>query len=85
MTRPVIAVETEFELMADYQLSIESKSVIIENSLDDKFRYSLYSITQDVPTYNEYMNGNEFEEDELLATSNSKDELRLQQQKRRTM
>jgi len=85
MTRPVIAIETEFELMADFQLSIESKSVIVENALNDKFRYSLYSITDQMPSYDDYMNGNEFEEDELIATSNSKDELKLQQQKRRTL
>jgi len=85
MTKPVIAIETEFELMADFQLAIESKSVIVENALDDKFRYSLYSITDDLPTYDEYMNGNDFEEDELIATANSKDELVLLQRERRTL
>lgn len=85
MTRPMIVVETEFELMADFQLAIESKSVIVENALNDTFRYSLYSITDELPTYDEYRHGNDFEEDELIATSNSKDELRLQQQARRTL
>lgn len=85
MTRPMIAVETEFDLMADFQLAIESKSVIVENALNDKFRYSLYSITDQMPTYDDYMNGNEFEEDELIATSNTKEELILLQQERRTL
>lgn len=85
MTRPVIAIETEFEMMADFHLTIESKSVIVENALNDKFRYSLYSITDQLPTYDEYMNGNDFEEDELIATANSKDELVLLQRERRTL
>jgi hypothetical protein len=83
MTRPVISVDTEFDMMADYQLAIESKSVIIENALEDDHRYSLYSILEPVPTYDEYMNGNEFEEDELLAESNTKEELLVLQKGRR--
>lgn len=83
MTRPVLTVDTEFEIMADYQLAIESKSVIVENALEDPFRYSLYSILEPVPTYDEYMNGNEFEEDELLAESNTKEELLVLQKGRR--
>jgi hypothetical protein len=83
MTRPVLTVDTEFELMADYQLAIESKSVIVENALEDTHRYSLYSITDNVPTYDEYMNGNEFDEDELLAESNTREELKVLQEQRR--
>lgn len=83
MTRPVLTVETEFEMMADYQLAIESKSVIVENALEDKHRYSLYSILEPVPTYDEYMNGNEFDEGELLAESNTRDELKVLQETRR--
>ena len=83
MTRPLLTVDTEFEIMADYQLAIESKSVIVENALEDKHRYSLYSIFEPVPTYDEYMNGNEFDEDELLAVANTKEELKVLQETRR--
>jgi hypothetical protein len=83
MTRPVLTVETEFEMMADYQLTIESKSVIVENALEDKFRYSLYSIHEPVPTYDEYMNGNDFDEDQLLSESNTREELNIVQEGRK--
>lgn len=83
MIKPVLTVETEFELMADYQMSIESKTVIVMNSLQDKFRYSLYSISEPFPTYDEYMNGNDFDEDELIESSNNPDDLRVIQKARR--
>ena len=83
MTRPVLTVDTEFEIMADYQLAIESKSVIVENALEDTHRYSLYSIMDNVPSYDDYMNGNEFDEDELLAEANTKEELKILQEGRR--
>lgn len=84
MTRPVIAVDTEFEIMADYQLAIESKSVIVENALEDPYRYSLYSIAEPYPTYDEYMNGNDFDEAELIAESNTSDDLKLLQGEKRS-
>src|SRR6478609_2120527 len=83
MTRPSLAIETEFELMADYQTAIESKSVIVENALEDPFRYSLYAISEPFPTYEEYMNGNDFDEEELLAESNTRDELQIVQNERK--
>lgn len=83
MTRPVLMVDTELDMMVDYQLAIESKSVIVENALEDPERYSLYSITDNVPTYDDYMNGNDFDEDQLLASSNNKEELKILQEERR--
>lgn len=83
MTRPVLTVDTEFDMMADYQLAIETKSVIVENAIEDSKRYSLYSITDNVPTYEDYMNGNDFDEHELLASSNNKEKLKVLQEQRR--
>jgi hypothetical protein len=85
MYQPQLSVETEFDLMVTYQRTIESKSVIIENDLRDKERYSLYSVSKPFPTYEEFLNGNEFDEQELIMSSSSIDALQLVQDSRRTL
>jgi hypothetical protein len=75
MSTPVLNVEVEFDLMANYQTIIENKSVIIENSDKDEFKYSLFKVKKPYPTYEEYLNGNEFEEGKLIKHSSSIDEL----------
>lgn len=81
-TKPILTIETEFELMADYQTAVETKSIIVENALNDKHRYSLYSIEEPFPTYEEYLNGNDFDEHGLIKSSSSLDELKLLQKTR---
>lgn len=78
-----LTVDTEFELMLNFQLAIESKSVIVENDVRDKHRYSLYSIAEPFPSYEEYINGDDFDEQKLIKSSSSYDELKLLQEKRR--
>lgn len=83
MTKPLLTIENEFDLMVNYQIAIESKSVIITNDLRDKYRYSLYTIVKPFPTYEEYINGNEFDEGTLIKSSSSLDDLTLLQNSRR--
>lgn len=76
-------VETEFDLMVNYQIAIESKSVIVENDLRDKHRYSLVAVEEPFPSYEEYLNGDDFEETKIIRSSSSYDELRMIQDERR--
>jgi hypothetical protein len=85
MYQPQLSVETEFDLMVNYQRTVESKSVIVENDLKDKERYSLYTVSEPFPTYEEFLNGNEFDEQELIMSSSSIDALQLVQDSRRTL
>lgn len=84
MKKPQLNPELEFELMADYQVVIESKSVVVENSERDQYRYSLYNVSEPFPTYEEYCHGNEFDEAKVIANSNNLNELKSLQQQRRT-
>jgi len=84
MKKPILSIEDEFHLMADYQNAIECKSVIVENALNDKHRYSLVEISEPFPTYEEYINGNDFDEGEIIISSSSMEDLK-EHQKRCTM
>jgi len=77
MNTPVISIDSEFELMANYQICIESKAFIVENSKKDLHRFSLYHIEEPYPTYEEYMNGNDFNETTLIRSSNSLEEIKV--------
>lgn len=80
-----LQVETKFDIMANYQIAIESKSVIIENSPTDEHRYSLYNIVKPYPTFEEYINGYEFDEGEIIDHSSDISYLNHQQDIRRIL
>lgn len=80
-----LQVETKFDIMANYQTAIESKSVIVKNSPTDQYQYSLYMIVEPFPTFEEYINGNEFDEGELLEHSSNVSYLNHQQDVRRIL
>ncbi len=61
--------DKKFDIMADYQLAIETKSILIENSPTDKYKYSLYEVVEPYPSFDEYINGNGFIENNLLGHS----------------
>jgi len=71
MNTPILDVQSEFDLMADYQIVIESKCVVVVNSPKDSFRYSLVTIVEPIPSYIEYLNGHDFEECEIIMNSNN--------------
>lgn len=85
MKIPNLNVETEFDIMANYQTAVESKSIIIENSPKDRFRYSLIQIIEPIPTYKEYLNGNDFDEQDIIMQANNIDQLINQQNIRRNL
>jgi hypothetical protein len=62
-----IGVDDQIDLMIRYQNILESKSVIVQNDEEDEHPYSLYTVENPFPTYNDYLNGNEFDEGELIA------------------
>jgi hypothetical protein len=82
MLKQLLTMESKFELMVAYQVSIESNSIIIENAENDPYRYTLYEIAEQV-SYEEYINGNEFELGRILKHSNSTDDLHFIQEGRR--
>lgn len=83
MLKSLLDVESEFELMVKYQRSIESQSVLIEHSLKDQFAYGLYNVVKPYPTYEEYLNGNDFIEGELIAQHSDIVQLEKVQDQRR--
>ena len=77
-------VEKEFDLMVNYQIIKESKSVIVENSVKDKHQYSLCTLLEPYPTYDEYKNGNDFDEDRVIFSSSLLSEIKGIQEERRS-
>jgi aspartate carbamoyltransferase catalytic subunit len=69
MIKSQLDVDSEFELMVKYSRTIESKSVLVEHSLKDVFPYGLYNVVQPYPTYEEFQNGNDFIEGDLIRES----------------
>jgi hypothetical protein len=72
-------VDEEFELMVNYQVSIETSSIVVRNDHRDKYDYTLYSIVEPYPSYEDYLNGNDFDYGKVLYESNNLDSImRLQ-------
>ena len=69
MLKSLLDIESEFEMMVEYQRTIESKSVLVEHSLKDEFAYGLYNIVHPYPSYEEFINGNEFIEGDLIEAN----------------
>jgi hypothetical protein len=69
MVKQQLDVDSEIDLMIKYHRTIESKSVLIEHSVDDAFRYGLYNVVAPYPTYEEFREGNDFTEGELIRES----------------
>lgn len=82
MTRPILELNVELDLMVQYTTIIKSRSVIVQNAPNDPDRYTLYEICEPYPSYEEYMNGNEFDEGLLIRNSPSLNLLKLVQSKR---
>jgi hypothetical protein len=68
-------IDQEFELMVNYQVSIESNSIVVRNDHKDKYDYTLYSIVKPYPSYEDYLNGNDFEYGKVLYESNNLDSI----------
>lgn len=83
MKKPLLNLDREFELMVKYQITVESKSVVVKNNKHDEFPYSLYEIVEPYPTYEEYLHCNEFDEGQLIMNSLSLPVLDVVQERRR--
>lgn len=83
MNPPILTIDREFDLMVKYQLAIETTSVIIKNAPSDAYTYSLIRIEEPFPSYIDYLNGNDFNELDVITASDSMDYLlSLQDSKR---
>lgn len=69
MVKQVLDIDSEFELMVTYQRTIESQSLLIEHSLKDQFSHGLYNVVKPYPSYDEYSQGHDFIEGELIEQS----------------
>lgn len=69
MLKPVLELEAKFNLMVEYQRTIESQSIISNHSPQDQCAYGLYTLEQPIPSFEEYVEGNEFSEGILIAES----------------
>jgi len=57
--------EGQFALLCDYGDIITSQSIIIQNEFRDEF--FLYKVVEPFPLFEEYCEGNDFEEAELIS------------------
>lgn len=80
--KTLLDVEIEFGLMVGYQVVIESKCVIVKNSPKNKYKYSLYSIVEPIPSYIAYINGDDFIEGKLIKESSLENLKALQESRR---
>lgn len=83
MLKSLLDIDSEFELMVKYSRTIESKSVLVEHSLKDQFAYGLYNVLRPYPTYEEFVNGNDFIEGEIILASSNIVQLEHMQDGRR--
>lgn len=83
--KPVLDVQSQFDLMVKFQTAIESKSVIVQNSPKCKFAFSLYEISAPYPTFEEYLEGNDFNEGDPINHSSDIVQLEHSQAVRRNI
>lgn len=71
---PKSNLDVQFELLITYGNIIKCKSIISQLDDKDKFSYALIAVEKPYPTFDEYVKGVEFEENELIDCYNSYDE-----------
>lgn len=69
MSQPALDVESEFELMVRYSTTLQSLSHLIAHAPEDQNTHGLYEIVEPYPTYEEYKEGNDFVEGDLIEQS----------------
>lgn len=71
--------ETQFELLCNYGSIVASRSIVVKNDERDEHPYSVYAVLTPFPTFEEYAEGEEFEEGELIANCLTAEEVNVAQ------
>lgn len=71
--------EGQFTLLCDYGDIVSSQATIIQDRFKNEFL--LYKVVKPFPTFEEYCEGNDFEEGELLSLHSTWEESKKQQNK----
>lgn len=71
--------EGQFTLLCDYGDIISSQTTIVQTEFRNEFL--LYKVVKPFPTFDEYCEGNDFEEGELLSVRSTWEEAKYEQNK----